>query len=325
MARADLIIKLVNAVNRGDDQLYIKVVESIIAEERKKNHRILADQLQSKIDSFKSEQRNNVQKTISAPVSNTEIENFILNVRPQKKLSDLILDSSIIDTVRDFLSEHYRKDLLKSYNLEPRHSLLAIGAPGNGKTTLAEVIATELMIPFYIVRYDGIIGSYLGETAGRLKKLFDFIKTQECVVFFDEFDSIGKERGDHHETGEIKRVVSSLLFQIDNLPSYVIAVGATNHPELLDRAVWRRFQIRLHLNSPSLLMISDYIEKFQLRTGMEFEYASKTIASKLNGLSFAEIEEFCLDVQRKYVLQMPTSNMKQLINNCYGEIERRKN
>src|SRR3712207_6872521 len=97
-----------------------------------------------------------------------------------------------------------------------------------------------------------MIGSYLGETAGRLKRVFEYARTTPCVLFFDEFDTIGKERGDVHETGEIKRVVSSLLLQIDALPSYVTVVVASNHPELLDRAVWRRFQLRLYLPPPKI-------------------------------------------------------------------------
>ena len=110
-------------------------------------------------------------------------------------------------------------------------------------TSLAEAIAEKLMLPFLTVRYENIIGSYLGETASRLVKLFDYVKTQSCVLFFDEFETIGKERGDTNETGEIKRVVSSLLMQMDNLPSYVIVIAATNHDVLLDKATWRRFQI----------------------------------------------------------------------------------
>ena len=93
------------------------------------------------------------------------------------------------------------------------------------------------MIPILTVRYESIIGSYLGETASRLSKLFEYAKTRECVLFFDEFETLGKERGDVHETGEIKRVVSSLLMQIDALPSYVIAIAATNHDNLLDKAI----------------------------------------------------------------------------------------
>ena len=120
---------------------------------------------------------------------------------------------------KELVEEHYRSDLLRSYGLEPRNRILLTGAPGTGKTSLAEVIATELMLPIYVIRYDSLVGSYLGETALRMRRLFDFIRSRKCIVFFDEFDTIGKERSDMHETGEIKRVVSSLLLQIDALPS----------------------------------------------------------------------------------------------------------
>ena len=131
---------------------------------------------------------------------------------------------------------------MRSHGLQPRHRVLLAGPPGNGKTALAEAIAEALALPFLIVRYEALIGSFLGETAQRLAQLFAFARTLPCVLFFDEFDVVGKERGDAHETGEIKRVVSNLLLQIDALPSHVIAVAATNHSELLDSAVWRRFQ-----------------------------------------------------------------------------------
>ena len=93
------------------------------------------------------------------------------------------------------------------------------------------------MVPFAVVRYEGLIASYLGETASRLRKLFEYVRTRACVLFFDEFDTLAKERGDLHETGEIKRVVNSLLLQIDSVPSYVVVITATNHPELLTSSV----------------------------------------------------------------------------------------
>ncbi len=144
------------------------------------------------------------------------------------------------------------------------------GPPGNGKTSLAEALARELMLPLLVVRYEAVIASYLGETALRLNSLFDQIRPLRCVVFFDEFDVLGKERGDTHETGEIKRVVSSLLLQVDGLPSHVVTVAATNHPELLDRAVWRRFQIRLNLPPPRPTDIDEWMRRFEGRTPIRF-------------------------------------------------------
>src|ERR1700691_136147 len=124
------------------------------------------------------------------------------------------------------------------------------------------------MVPMIVARYEGLIGSYLGETASRLAKLFDYVRTRACVLFFDEFDTLGKERGDVHESGEIKRVVSSLLLQIDGLPSHVVVVTATNHPELLDRAVWRRFQLKLELARPTREQVTEWLTALDGRLEM---------------------------------------------------------
>src|SRR6202041_2034035 len=152
---------------------------------------------------------------------------------------------------------------------------------GNGKTTLAEAIAESLNLPLLAVRYEAVIGSFLGETASRLRRVFDLARSMPCVLFFDEFDAIGKERGDIHETGEIKRVVTSLLMQIDELPSYTIVAAATNHPELLDRAAWRRFQLRLNLPLPSPKQLADFIGAFLARFGEAPGQSPTSIAKAL--------------------------------------------
>src|SRR5439155_920913 len=115
---------------------------------------------------------------------------------PQRKLGDLSLDPIVINSCTQLIEEQHRADVLRAHNLEPRHRVLLVGPPGNGKTSLAEAIADALAVPIVCVKYEGVIGSYLGETANRLRHLFDYIRTQTCVLFFDEFDSIGKERGD---------------------------------------------------------------------------------------------------------------------------------
>lgn len=321
MARADLLVKLIKAGSNGDQTLFRKVVESIIAEEKSKQHNILAQQISDIID--KSEATFSKQNNIGSRLLDEKLDNFLYRIYPQKSFEDIILDYNNTNTLQDLIQEHHRSDLLRSYNLEPRNRVLLAGPPGNGKTSLAEAIAHSLMIPFYVIRYDGIIGSYLGETATRLKAMFDFIRTQECVLFFDEFDAIGKERGDIHETGEIKRVVSSLLLQIDRLPSYVVVVAATNHPELLDRAVWRRFQIRLALEAPDKNMIQEWLLKFEKRVKYDLQYPISEIAKKLEGHNFAEIEEFVMDIERKYILSLPDANVKRVVDECLGHMERK--
>jgi SpoVK/Ycf46/Vps4 family AAA+-type ATPase len=165
----------------------------------------------------------------------------------------------------------------------------------------------------FVVRYEAMIGSYLGETAARLKRVFDYARTTPCVLFFDEFDAIGKERGDVHETGEIKRVVTSLLMQIDELPSYTIVAAATNHPELLDRAAWRRFQVRLNLPLPTHRDLSTYVELFMARFSEPLGMSPQSIARGLGNVSYAEAEQFCLDVRRRQVLAAGQRQLKAII------------
>jgi AAA+ superfamily predicted ATPase len=179
-----------------------------------------------------------------------------------------------------------------------------VGPPGNGKTSLAEAIAEGLAVPFFIVRYETMIGSFLGETAGRLKRVFDYARTTPCVLFFDEFDAVGKERGDTHETGEIKRVVTSLLMQIDDLPSYVVVVAATNHAELLDRAVWRRFELRLSLPAPDEKQLAAFIERLSERAALTPGVKPQQVAKALGPVSYGEAEQFFLNLARRQVLAL---------------------
>lgn len=308
MSRADLLVNLVRAGSRGDSQLFRQTVEAIIAEERAKQHHVLAERLSEYLKSNGSIESNK-------PIQSDErVQNLLLEITPHHSFKDLLLSEGTLNACRELVEEHHRLDLLRSYNLEPRHRILLAGPPGNGKTSLAEAIAESLMIPLFAVRYEGVIGSYLGETAVRLRKVFDFVRTRRCMLFFDEFDALGKERGDVHETGEIKRVVSSLLLQIDSLPSHVVVVTATNHPELLDRAVWRRFQLRVSLPTPSRDQAEKWFQRFEKHFGQSLGVAPDFLAHKLVGLSFSELEEFCLDIRRRFVLALPDANLKQLIH-----------
>jgi AAA+ superfamily predicted ATPase len=197
--------------------------------------------------------------------------------------------------------------------MQPRHRVLLSGPPGNGKTSLAEAIAEAVAVPLLTVRYDALVGAYLGETNARLSRLFEYARAMPCVLFFDEFDAVGKERGDVHETGEIKRVVSFLLMQLDQLPSYVVIVAATNHAELLDRAVWRRFQLRVDMPSPKrdamALLINRFFDAWPEHPGM----AAKAVATQLGQSSFAEVFEFCQNIRRRHILLQGSAALKDVL------------
>lgn len=312
MARADLLVDMVQAERQGDKERFRVLVEAVIAEERAKQHHLVADRLSELITTVGSSD------LMTRDHSAHPVDGLLLEVVPRRRLAELQLAPSVKRGAQELIEEHQRADVLRSHNLEPRSRLLLDGPPGNGKTSLAEAIATETMLPFYVVRYEGIVSSFLGETAGRIDSVFEFVRTRRCVLFFDEFDTIAKERADAHETGEIKRVVSTLLLQIDRLPAHVVAVCATNHSELLDRAAWRRFQLRLELAHPSRSEATRFLEAMAVRHGGDLGLAPRTLADKLSDASYAELEQFALDVRRRYVLSLPDADLRQI---AQGRVE----
>lgn len=317
MTRADHIVNLVRAGSRSDRMLLRRTVEALAADERAKQHHVLADRLLEQL---------NLNGPTSSPAPDLPSDrgrSFVSEITPYLTFGDLILPQIVQAPLSELVEEHYRADLLRSYNLEPRHRVLLIGPPGNGKTSVAEALAEALMVPLVVVRYDAVIGSFLGETANRLGKLFDHIRSRRCVLFFDEFDVLGKERGDRQETGEVKRVVSSLLLQIDDLPSHTVVVTATNHPELLDRAVWRRFQLRLELPSPTSRQTDEWLARFEKRIDVPLGVPRRTVLTKLKGQSFSELDDFGSDVYRRYVLNLPTGDMKEIVLTRLEQLARR--
>ena len=312
MARADLILSLIKAGRQGDQGRIRKTVEALAADERAKRHTILADRMLAQLQT-----EPNGRYAPPAPRSpgSTPFP-LVAETIPVRRLEDMILPAGAEQTIRGLVNEQHRADLLRSYGLEPRHRVLLAGPPGNGKTSLAEALAYALSAPLLVVRYDAVIGSYLGETAQRIGQVFEHARSCRCVLFFDEFDAVGKERGDIHETGEIKRVVSSLLLQIDALPSHVVVVVASNHPELLDRAVWRRFQIRLELPRPRQGQIEEWFRRFEKRTKHSLGLPARSLAQRLRSLSFAEVEDFGTDVLRKIALEQSDANAKGIVEQC---------
>lgn len=307
MARNDLLIEVVRAGMAGDRAKLRAGVEAIAAEERAQRHVIFADRL---IEAVAAKPGLTAK---APPLLTSAVRDGAFQMVAQRKLDDLTLPSPVKKQIKQLIEEHLRADLLRAAGIEPRHRILLSGPPGNGKTTLAEAIAEALGVDFFIVRYETIIASLLGETNTRLKRLFDQVRGRPCVLFFDEFDTIGKERGDENETGEIKRVVSNLLLQIDALPSSVVTIAATNHSELLDRAVWRRFEMRLTLPAPTEAELSAFFGAVFSSWKAADAPEPDVLAHTLYPLSYAEARDFCLNVRRRHILEKRTRALQSIV------------
>jgi SpoVK/Ycf46/Vps4 family AAA+-type ATPase len=299
MAKSDLIVSLVRAGVAGDKTMLRSTVEALMADEKAKSHHTLVERLERALQSVAVTPPG---LTTSARVQNAAGRDTILEQTPRIRMDELVLPLPARSEGNQLIEEHARADVLRAHGYEPRHRILLSGPPGNGKTSFAESVAEALSLPFFVVRYDALIGSYLGETNARLRALFDYVRTQSCVLFFDEFDAIGKERGDDHETGEIKRVVSFLLMQIDTLPSYVLTIAATNHAELLDRAVWRRFQLKISFPAPQTEQVAAFIERIIASWPEQPKVSAGDIATSLGATSYAEARDFCQNVRRRQIL-----------------------
>ena len=310
MAQADLLVDLVKSAADGDQLAFRRAAESLIQEEKQKGHRLLAERLGKALQQSPAGQANRPSSARQGQPSPQK--DFFYERTPERALGSLMLPEKIRVQVQELVEEQHRADLLHAYNLRARHRILLAGPPGNGKTTLAEALAYELMYPLIVIRYEALVGSYLGETSSRLKSVLDYARTQRCVLFLDEFETLGKERGDTREVGEIKRIVSTLLLQLDEMPDYVVVVAASNHPELLDKAVWRRFQLRVELPAPTREQLTQFIASVGQRSGINFGYQPRTLADYLLGSNYAEVEEFCLGIIRRAVLDQQMEDAKHI-------------
>ncbi len=212
----------------------------------------------------------------------------------------LVLSDYIREELSDFVAAYKKGDVFASAGMDVPSNLLLYGPPGCGKTSIAHLLAAETGLPLVTARLDGLVSSLLGSTAKNIRKVFDYASRQECVLFLDEFDAIAKARDDANELGELKRVVNSLLQNIDSFSGGGILVAATNHHQLLDPAVWRRFTKTLEVPLPGEVELGAYVERF-IAPLMGEKLKPKTI-SALAGLSYSDLEVVTRNAYRSAVI-----------------------
>ena len=241
MTDGRLLRQLIKTGARAGGEDFRRVAEDVIREQREHKHHLLANDLERIL--YGEAGLAGRPGTAHAEIPKDRERGLpLLEVRaPARDLGDIVLSPDNKGVLDDVIREQARSDLLASWGLRPIQRLLFCGPPGCGKTTAAEVLATELGRELAVVRFDAVVSSFLGETASNLRRVFDFLSSGTYVALFDEFDAIGKEREDATEHGELKRVVSAFLQMMDAFQGRSLLVAASNHERLLDRALWRRF------------------------------------------------------------------------------------
>jgi len=311
MAKGSYLKKLFQSFNEGDMEEFRSIASSIIDDERKKNHYQLADELQRIINSTSLKQlrkaESNFNNNLLHLLPKDKDSNFnLVDVKMSKiLLNDLILDDFVNTLLKDFIREYEGAEILESFGLKPRNRYLFCGPPGCGKTVTAEAIAGELDLPILYTRFDSIVSSYLGETASNLRKIFDFIEKGTWILFFDEFDAISKQRDSVDEHGELKRVVNTFLQLLDNYKGDSIIIAATNHQNLLDQAVWRRFDEVIMFDKPNEDQIAELLNK-NLKRYPCSEISFGELSKELVGYAHADIERISLNTIRTAIIENDT-------------------
>jgi SpoVK/Ycf46/Vps4 family AAA+-type ATPase len=304
MARADLLKKLFIGYQRRDDPAFRQAAGDLIDEERRKHHQVLANELE-KILANGNGDHGSVKTMVplhAAPLD-SERKMSLLDVRqPQRFMSELVVNETIRDVVDRVIQEFRDWDVLEANGLLPIRRVVFCGPSGCGKTAMAEAISAEMGIPMLYVRFDAVVSSLLGETAANLRKVFDYAQRGRWILFFDEFDAIGRSRDDSTEHGEIKRVLNSFLQIMDNFQGRSLVIAATNFEQVLDPAIWRRFDEMVRFERPGASELKTLVRK--RLAALQFSEAQVDRLSRhLEGTSYADAERVCLDVRKRLVLR----------------------
>lgn len=293
MASGKLLRQLIKSGVVGDDSDFRRISEALIAEERQKHHNLLANDLEKILYGSDSHGTTksfaHVRLKQSIPVDKERGLPLLELKEPVRGLDDVILNDINRGTIKRILKEYNREEILRSWGMRPVERALFCGPPGCGKTISAEALAFELNRPLCVIRLDSVVSSYLGETSANLRKVFDFIESSPFVALFDEFDALGKERADIAEHGELKRVVNTFLQMLDGFCGQSLIIAATNHENILDTAIWRRFEEVLAFEYPTAAQIKDLLSIKLQGVRREFEYTAQ-VTELFKKTSHADIE-----------------------------------
>ena len=338
--KAELIANIITAHCSGDESKFKAAVDELAADEDRKGNVRVSSLL---LAAYKGKKTTLIKKpdVMSAPEGgfaaqsaggtfaprdkDSLLELYDI-IRPTVSLDDVVLPANQRKLLLQILQEHNENAKLAEHNLPVANRLLLCGPPGCGKTMTANAIAHELGLPMAYVRLDGLVSSYLGQTSVNLRKVFTSVGTMPIVLFLDEFDAIAKKRDDGNEMGELKRVVTALLQNFDNMPDNVFLIAATNHEHLLDPAIWRRFNYVINFGYPDDEQRAELIGRWLAEYRVEHNLDIKKLTALTVDRSTAQIKELVISVAKRYVTTDKAVTMddfielliQQLTNNANG-------
>jgi SpoVK/Ycf46/Vps4 family AAA+-type ATPase len=309
MAKADQIKALIRSHAEGDDTRFYAVAMQVAALAARKGQGKFAEELRELVDRARQRAAKLESGTGTRPIPlaqpRGELAGLLTIGYPKTRVADMALADDLHPRIGRVLVEQRQRERIREHGFAPLRKLLLIGPPGTGKTMTAAALAGELGVPLFTIQLDGLITKYMGETAAKLRLVFDAIQATRGVYLFDEFDAIGGQRGSANDVGEIRRVLNSFLQFLEMDDSESLAIGATNHVKLLDRALFRRFDAVLEYSLPSKEIAMKVMRgRLSLLDTTEVEWSEA--ASAAESLSHAEITHACEQAAKNAILEHTT-------------------
>ncbi|KYK32430.1 MAG: AAA family ATPase [Theionarchaea archaeon] len=324
MVRSETVIKLIESHVRGDEDTFRTAVLEIINEEKSKGNNLVANRLKRASRGLATYHLSSLKSLSFEEVPTAENGLPLLEIRrPVETFDDIVLSPELQHSFLSVTKETRNRERLRSWGISTPSKILLCGPPGTGKTLSAHVLANELGCDLFYVRLDSLISSYLGQTGGNLRRIFDFARGKRAILFLDEFDAIAKMRDDMNELGEIKRIVNSLVQNIDMFSSDGLLLAATNHPQLLDIAIWRRFDEVFWFDLPSR---RERMKVFQIHVrSMPLDSVDfGELASQTNNFSGSDIEKVVRLAARKAVTEESPFISEEDFLSCIDTIKYKK-
>jgi len=293
MVKTDQIVTLIRSHVNNDDEQFRRVALQISAAEAKAGHAVAAASIHEAITSKPT------RPIMKLTPVNSDLGELFMVCDKRYRLKDLIVSQEIREKVERVIKEYIEQDKLHKYNLENRRKILLYGASGTGKTMTAEILASELNLPFVVVRTDKVVTKFMGETGLKLGRVFDVISSNPAVYLLDEFDAIGTQRGLDNEVGEQRRILNTFLQLLEHDHSGSIIVAATNNFSALDKALFRRFDDTIEYKLPELAEITEILKRELCRVK---DIQLDTLANYCHGMSHAEIKMACADARKESLL-----------------------